>query len=71
MEKETYAKLESRVESRMLEMQEEYDTRMKIKNQLADMSAVLAKLQAQPAWVSYGAAAMGSFVSTLIMHPLG
>ena len=37
---------------------------------LRENEEFLARLQAQPAWVSFLAAAAGSVMSTLIMHPL-
>ena len=44
--------------------------RINIEQQLAANAAFLDKLGQQPPWVSYAAAAAGSCVSTLIMHPL-
>jgi len=60
----------SEVSQRVSQKQKELDQSLGLEVQLQERSDMLNKLAAQPAWVSYGAAAAGSVVSTLIMHPL-
>ena len=41
-----------------------------LQQQIADREKLLTQLEAQPDWFNYFAAAIGSVVSTLIMHPI-
>jgi hypothetical protein len=55
---------------RTLEAQQRDKEKSQIEATLIQRQTVLDALAAQPAWVSYFAAASGSVTSTLIMHPL-
>jgi len=41
-----------------------------VQQQLEDRERLLSRLDAQPQWVVYGAALLGSIASTLVMHPV-
>ena len=43
---------------------------MCIRDRLEDRERLLSRLDAQPQWVVYGAALLGSIASTLVMHPV-
>mmetsp|Transcript_7209 Transcript_7209/g.21160 ORF Transcript_7209/g.21160 Transcript_7209/m.21160 type:complete len:280 (+) Transcript_7209:172-1011(+) len=52
------------------ELVQQLEQRRQIEAELKKRAAILRKLDAQPAWVSYAAAALASCVSTSIMHPV-
>jgi solute carrier family 25 S-adenosylmethionine transporter 26 len=50
--------------------QDSIESRLQLEESLKFQTELLEKLGKQPPWVSYMAAAVGSIVSTLIMHPV-
>lgn len=62
--------LESRVLEATKRSEESLQRTLQLQQQLKDRQAFLDRLAAQPAWVSYFAAALGSVMSTLVMHPV-
>ena len=48
----------------------ELDKTRLLQQQIADRERLLGQLESQPDWFNYFAAAVGSVVSTLIMHPI-
>jgi solute carrier family 25 (mitochondrial S-adenosylmethionine transporter), member 26 len=63
-------KIIDRTDSEVVKMQKEAVMAANIERQLAANAEFLDRLSKQPAWISYVAAALGSCVSTLIMHPI-
>lgn len=55
---------------KMKERRQREQMQQQLQDTLMSRQRLLDILDAQPAWVSYGAAAGGSTISTLIMHPL-
>jgi hypothetical protein len=64
------AEMEKRVLTVGRDFQDSLESRQQLEESLKFQTELLEKLGKQPAWVSYMAAAVGSVVSTLIMHPV-
>lgn len=69
-DKVKYGKLEEKLEKREKEYEQQLSKRQSLEESLVARSAMLNKLGNQPGFIVYGAAGLGSVVSTLIMHPL-
>jgi len=52
------------------ELLKQLEQQREIEVELKKRAAILRKLDAQPAWVSYAAAALASCISTCVMHPV-
>jgi hypothetical protein len=62
--------LMDKIEMRTAEAAKRNQAEKQLELLLSERQTILDELAAQPAWVSYFAAGLGSVISTLVMHPL-